>query len=279
MSEKTVFISYRRDSIGSAFAGRIQCALKKEGYDVFVDVNSLGSGNYEEKINRAIPKKSHFLLIVTPNSLDDCSYEDDWIKKELILAYQTGRNIVPIYEESIDENKVLKNVDEDVTEIINRLNYIRIRHNGFDQDIQSLTNMFIADHHSPEPFHSGEPIRSTPLRVINSVRKDTINISVFLSILVILSGFIAVKSIQTYNMNSSYLLVASLFIFMLFRISKLPKEDKSFAIFSLTLITLGTIMIIQRDKSKIVSTYDNSSCLCLGIGAGIGITLFNKRKK
>ena len=41
MSDKTVFISYRRDATGKYFARSIEGALTKRGYDVFLDVDCI----------------------------------------------------------------------------------------------------------------------------------------------------------------------------------------------------------------------------------------------
>ncbi len=49
MSEKTVFISYRRDATGKAFARSIKQELTHHGYDVFLDVDCLdgcGASSY-----------------------------------------------------------------------------------------------------------------------------------------------------------------------------------------------------------------------------------------
>ncbi|MGH8490401.1 MAG: TIR domain-containing protein, partial [Gammaproteobacteria bacterium] len=50
MSEKTVFISYRRDATGKAFARSIKQELKHHGYDVFLDVDCIDAGQWEEQI-------------------------------------------------------------------------------------------------------------------------------------------------------------------------------------------------------------------------------------
>ena len=98
MTEKTVFISYRRDAIGKAFAGRIHDALKSRGYDAFLDVDHLGPGDWEKQILAQVPRCSHFLLVLTPKSLDRCAAASDWVRREYELAVQVQRNIVPVEE-------------------------------------------------------------------------------------------------------------------------------------------------------------------------------------
>ena len=71
--EKTVFISYRRDSTGKLFARLLAEELTRHGYDVFLDVDSLDAGKWETQILTQVPLRSHFLLLLTPGSLDRCA--------------------------------------------------------------------------------------------------------------------------------------------------------------------------------------------------------------
>ncbi len=102
MSEKTVFISYRRDATGNAFARLIKQELKHHGYDVFLDVDCIDAGKWAKQILTEVPKRAHFLLLLTPGALDRCADETDWVRRELLLARERGRNIVPVREESVD---------------------------------------------------------------------------------------------------------------------------------------------------------------------------------
>src|SRR6266446_8124900 len=71
MGAKTVFISYRRDSTGKLFARLLAEELTRHGYDVFLDVDSLDAGKWEEQILTQVPVRSHFLLLLTPGSSGD----------------------------------------------------------------------------------------------------------------------------------------------------------------------------------------------------------------
>ena len=102
MSEKTVFISYRRDATGKAFARSIKQELKHHGYDVFLDVDCIDAGEWAKQILTQVPKRAHFLLLLTPGALDRCADENDWVRREFRLALEGDRNIVPVREESVD---------------------------------------------------------------------------------------------------------------------------------------------------------------------------------
>src|SRR5712692_11152128 len=100
MSAKTVFISYRRDATGKPFARSLKQELTHHGYDVFLDVDSIDAGKWEEQILTQVPARAHFLLLLTPGALDHCGDQNDWVRREFELAVQSKRNVVPVREES-----------------------------------------------------------------------------------------------------------------------------------------------------------------------------------
>ncbi|MCP3960494.1 MAG: toll/interleukin-1 receptor domain-containing protein [bacterium] len=118
MSEKTVFISYRRDTAaGKLFARLLEEKLTSRGYDVFLDVDSLDSGSWADQIRTQVPTRSHFLLVLTPGALDRCGDEGDWVRQEYQLAVRHGRNIVPVREESVDLGKAKESCPETMADL------------------------------------------------------------------------------------------------------------------------------------------------------------------
>jgi len=57
--QKTVFISYRRD-VGAFIARAIFLELREHGYDVFMDVESIDAGQFEQIIFNQIEGASAF---------------------------------------------------------------------------------------------------------------------------------------------------------------------------------------------------------------------------
>lgn len=98
--EKTVFICYRRESAGWALA--IFDHLRQHGYDVFIDYEGIGSGDFERIIVENIRARAHFLVLLTPTALDRCSEPDDWLRREIEEALDCRRNIVPLLLEGFD---------------------------------------------------------------------------------------------------------------------------------------------------------------------------------
>jgi formylglycine-generating enzyme required for sulfatase activity len=95
MSDNGVFISYRRDT-GSEVARLIQEYLEGQGFDVFLDVDGLGAGHFDEQLLREIESRRNFVLICSPGCLERCVHERDWVRRELEHAIQTDRHIVPV---------------------------------------------------------------------------------------------------------------------------------------------------------------------------------------
>jgi len=93
--EKTVFISYRRTDVYTALA--VYENLKNQGYDVFFDYRSISSGDFEQIITSNIRARAHFLLVLTPTALDRCNEPGDWLRREIELAIDEKRNIVPLF--------------------------------------------------------------------------------------------------------------------------------------------------------------------------------------
>lgn len=90
-----VFISYRREG-GEALAMLLHDRLADAGYRVFLDVESLRSGNFNEAILGKIEECTDMLVLLPPNALDRCVNEDDWVRREVEHAFLHGKNIVPV---------------------------------------------------------------------------------------------------------------------------------------------------------------------------------------
>lgn len=92
----TVFISYRREG-GEGFAQMFSEKLKKKRYRVFYDIESIGSGMFDERILREIEQTDVFLLILTRGALDRCIHEGDWVRREIAYALVLGKPIIPLF--------------------------------------------------------------------------------------------------------------------------------------------------------------------------------------
>lgn len=90
-----VFISYRRDG-GDTLAQLIYDRLTERGYRVFLDIESLRSGKFNEKLLEVISQCRDLVVILPPRALERCREEGDWLYLELSHALAERKNIVPV---------------------------------------------------------------------------------------------------------------------------------------------------------------------------------------
>lgn len=95
-----VFISYRRSN-GSQLASLLKVHLELRLFSVFIDVERLEAGKFDNNLLQSIKQARNFLLVLTPKALDRC-FEDgeckDWVHREIVAALQSNCNIIPILD-------------------------------------------------------------------------------------------------------------------------------------------------------------------------------------
>ena len=167
MSGKTVFLSYRRDTTGKAVARVIQQALTQRGYDVFLDVDSMDPGRWEEQLLREVPARAHFLLLLTPGALEPCGDPKDWVRREYELAVAHERNVVPVRDESFDTDRERADCPDSMRSVFG-WQIADVRHASFVQDIEELVRRFIAPHHAPRDSSAAPSSTSSRPRIAAS---------------------------------------------------------------------------------------------------------------
>lgn len=68
--------------------------LRQQGYDVFLDVKTIGSGAFDSGILNQIGARTHFVVLIADGALQCCQNEGDWLRREIEEALRLGRNIV-----------------------------------------------------------------------------------------------------------------------------------------------------------------------------------------
>lgn len=89
------FISYRRQ-YDSQTARLLLEALDGAGFKVFLDVEGLRTGRFDEALLKRISGTPNFIVILSERSLDRCAGDGDWFCREIAQAIKQGRNIVPV---------------------------------------------------------------------------------------------------------------------------------------------------------------------------------------
>ena len=90
-----IFISYRRsDGIYPSYM--LASDLSDNGFNVFYDKISLRSGPFPPQIENHIKNCNDFIMIVTKDYFADRIFNsDDWVLREITLALQHNKNIIP----------------------------------------------------------------------------------------------------------------------------------------------------------------------------------------
>ena len=97
-SSKDIFISYKNDGEGSNFAARLCADLEKIGYSVYYNPNEQRAGNFPDRLKDAVESCRDFLIIITQACKEQLMRHDkiDWVREELITAYNSQKNIIPL---------------------------------------------------------------------------------------------------------------------------------------------------------------------------------------
>lgn len=78
-----VFVSYRRSN-GSQLASLLKVHLQLRGFTVFIDVERLEAGKFDNNLLQSIRQAKFFLLVLTPNALERCISDNeckDWVHR------------------------------------------------------------------------------------------------------------------------------------------------------------------------------------------------------
>jgi hypothetical protein len=135
------FISYRRET-GSELASLLKIQLENRfNKSIFLDVNELQVGRFDEELLNRIEKTPNFIVILSKASLDRCANKSDWLKRELMQALKTGSNIIPVITEGFafpsDELWALLPSEMRVLPSLNGVNYSHIHQDSAIRKIAS----------------------------------------------------------------------------------------------------------------------------------------------
>ncbi|KAL8569857.1 hypothetical protein ACOMHN_038550 [Nucella lapillus] len=97
-----VFLSYRRSN-GSQLASLLKVHLQLRGFSVFIDVERLMAGKFDERLLESVQQAAYVVLVLTNNALDRCigdDHREDWIHKEVAVALEAGVTVIPVMVDS-----------------------------------------------------------------------------------------------------------------------------------------------------------------------------------
>jgi Flp pilus assembly protein TadD len=141
-AENTVFISYRR-AVASFIARAVFMDLRDHGYDVFMDVESIDSGAFDTIILNQIAARAHFVLILTPGTVERCAEPGDWLRREIETAMGLGRNIVPVLVNDFRFDNGTQAYLTGKLAALPRYNALNMPHDYFDAAMEKLRTRFL----------------------------------------------------------------------------------------------------------------------------------------
>ncbi|XP_054649706.1 NAD(+) hydrolase SARM1 [Dunckerocampus dactyliophorus] len=132
-----VFISYRRTT-GSQLASLLKVHLQVRGFSVFIDVEKLEAGKFEDKLIQSVQRARNFILVLSANALDKCMGDTamkDWVHKEIVTALAGKKNIVPVTDNFAWPDPM--SLPEDMRSILN-FNGIKWSHEYQEATIEKI---------------------------------------------------------------------------------------------------------------------------------------------
>jgi len=131
--EYDVFVSYRRDK-GSEVARYLAESLSKRGYRVFLDVDSLGSGEWGKELQDRIDECPDFIAVVTDGYFVRCESSDDVVRREIARAIETRSTVIPLF---VGDAKIPAGLPGDISGI-SAHNGVRYLHDYANQAVEKV---------------------------------------------------------------------------------------------------------------------------------------------
>ena len=139
MAAYDIFISYRRDG-GETMALLLHDRLSQRGYRVFLDVESLNAGSFNNKLLDIIDNCKDVLVILSENSLERCANDEDWVRKEIAHAFKAEKNIIPFMLRGF---KWPDSLPFDIADLPMQNGINAISNEYFDASIERLCDKFL----------------------------------------------------------------------------------------------------------------------------------------
>lgn len=134
-----IFVSYRRED-GAQYARILSLMLEERGYKVFHDHSSLISGNFADQIRNVIQNTHIFVMVLSPHYLDRCNNESDWVRQEILLAYQYKKYIIPVNPDNLF-TKVPSGIPTEIKQVVEKHQHAQV---SFGQFLESSIDKLVA---------------------------------------------------------------------------------------------------------------------------------------
>ena len=150
-----VFISYRR-SDGTVKAKALDLAFGIDDCRTFLDFKSLGTGAFDKRLENAVLDAPIFIMVLTPDYFARCNEDGDWVRREIELALDNGKIIIPINYDAV-LNGVPDYLDEEFRNRVGCHNFVNLHgDNTFDATIKDIFDKHIRPYVSTHSNNDGK---------------------------------------------------------------------------------------------------------------------------
>ena len=150
-----VFISYRR-SDGTVKAKALDLAFGIDDCRTFLDFKSLGTGAFDKRLENAVLDAPIFVMVLTPDYFARCNEKGDWVRREIELALDNGKIIIPINYDAV-LNGVPDYLDEEFRNRVGCHNFVNLHgDNTFDATIKDIFDRHIRPYVSTHSNNEGK---------------------------------------------------------------------------------------------------------------------------
>ena len=150
-----VFISYRR-SDGTVKAKALDLAFGIDDCRTFLDFKSLGTGAFDKRLENAVLDAPIFVMVLTPDYFARCNEKGDWVRREIELALDNGKIIIPINYDAV-LNGVPDYLDEEFRNRVGCHNFVNLHgDNTFDATIKDIFDRHIRPYVSTHSNNDGK---------------------------------------------------------------------------------------------------------------------------
>jgi tetratricopeptide (TPR) repeat protein len=136
-----VFLSYQRRT-GSWVARALKDRLESLGAAVFLDVEELSAGRFENVILNEIARRDHFIVVLTPETCETLGADADWVSREVERALDLKKNVIPVLVGGADILQTPHAFNRR-TELV-ALNALVLSHHRFGEDVTVLYERFLS---------------------------------------------------------------------------------------------------------------------------------------
>lgn len=159
-SSNSAYIAYRR-GIGGVVARAVFQDLLANGFDAFMDVESLRGEQNEQVLLNQISSRAYFVLVLTPGTLEQCAESGDWLRLQIEHAVAQQRKIVPLVSPKFNLDSAMRFLPGPLGEALARATPVKFTHSNFKESMDKLRTQTLKTVEvvlTPTPEADAEPV-------------------------------------------------------------------------------------------------------------------------